>query len=98
MDIEKKRKEKMNLTKVGIRKSCWIFSSRRRRPAQKPTPMSPTHGTHPRESIIINFGKVFEACSHSLGNTCIAGDFDVTQVFPTQVPPRGGSCIWGPTG
>ncbi|KAL2750148.1 hypothetical protein V1477_001644 [Vespula maculifrons] len=53
MDIEKKRKEKMNLTKVGIRKSCWIFSSRRRRPAQKPTPMSPTHGTHPRESIII---------------------------------------------
>ncbi|KAL2751360.1 hypothetical protein V1477_000518 [Vespula maculifrons] len=47
---------------------------------------------------IFNFGKVFEACSHSLGNTCIAGDFDVTKVLPTQVPPRGGSCIWGPTG
>ncbi|KAL2743010.1 LOW QUALITY PROTEIN: hypothetical protein V1477_008499 [Vespula maculifrons] len=25
-----------------------------RRPAQKPTPMSPTHETHPRESLIIN--------------------------------------------
>ncbi|KAL2744585.1 hypothetical protein V1477_007127 [Vespula maculifrons] len=25
-------------------------------------------------------------------------DFDISQVLPTQVPPRGGSCIWGPTG
>ncbi|KAL2723698.1 LOW QUALITY PROTEIN: hypothetical protein V1477_018930 [Vespula maculifrons] len=31
-----------------------FFGTRRRRPAQKPTPMSPTHGTHPRESIIIS--------------------------------------------
>ncbi|KAL2750534.1 hypothetical protein V1477_001324 [Vespula maculifrons] len=25
-------------------------------------------------------------------------DFNISQVLPTQVPPRGGSCIWGPTG
>ncbi|KAL2715107.1 LOW QUALITY PROTEIN: hypothetical protein V1478_014805 [Vespula squamosa] len=24
-------------------------------------------------------------------------DIDISQVLPTQVPPRGGSCIWGPT-
>ncbi|KAL2744587.1 hypothetical protein V1477_007129 [Vespula maculifrons] len=24
-------------------------------------------------------------------------DCDISQVLPTQVPPRGGSCIWGPT-
>ncbi|KAF7419172.1 hypothetical protein HZH68_001825 [Vespula germanica] len=25
-------------------------------------------------------------------------DFEIPQVLPTQVPPLGGCCIWGPTG
>ncbi|KAL2751354.1 hypothetical protein V1477_000512 [Vespula maculifrons] len=77
MDIEKKREEKMNLTKVGYENRAGFLKLELHRK---------------------DFGKVFEACSHSLGNTCIAEDFDVTKVLPTQVPPRGGSCIWGPTG
>ncbi|KAL2744581.1 hypothetical protein V1477_007123 [Vespula maculifrons] len=30
------------------------FFGTERKPAQKPTPMSPTHGSHPRETIIIS--------------------------------------------
>ncbi|KAL2741383.1 hypothetical protein V1477_010444 [Vespula maculifrons] len=24
-------------------------------------------------------------------------DFNISQVLPTQVPPLGSSCVWGPT-
>ncbi|KAL2744590.1 hypothetical protein V1477_007132 [Vespula maculifrons] len=55
MDMEKKRKEKTRQTpaKPEYENRAGFFGTRRRRPAQKPTPMSPTHGTHPKESIII---------------------------------------------
>ncbi|KAL2747424.1 hypothetical protein V1477_004116 [Vespula maculifrons] len=41
--MEKKRKEKPKY------ESRARFFGTERRPAQKPTPMSPTHGTHPRK-------------------------------------------------
>ncbi|KAL2749506.1 hypothetical protein V1477_002446 [Vespula maculifrons] len=36
--------------------------------------------------------------SHPPGSTCVTLDLDISQVIPTQVSPRGGCCIWRPTG
>ncbi|KAL2716563.1 hypothetical protein V1478_014239 [Vespula squamosa] len=36
--------------------------------------------------------------NHSPGSTCIELNFDISQVLPTQVSPRGGCCIWRPMG
>ncbi|KAL2748781.1 hypothetical protein V1477_002901 [Vespula maculifrons] len=83
---------------------------RKRRPAQKPTPMGPSHGSHPRETIIINlmnllpyirkikdFGKVFKYAAIRSEILAAYKKIDVSQVMPTQVPPRGGCCSWRPT-
>ncbi|KAL2738298.1 hypothetical protein V1477_011657 [Vespula maculifrons] len=86
-----------------------FFDTERRKPAQKPTPTSPTHRSHPKEIRIMDLeylfpsiGKIFwknlKERSHSQGDTCSLQDFDISQVLPTQVPPRGGCCIWGPSG
>ena len=48
-----------------------FFDAERRRPAQKPTPMSPTHGTRPRETIIINPDYyIIELCVSKNRNDC----------------------------
>ncbi|KAL2741868.1 hypothetical protein V1477_009497 [Vespula maculifrons] len=31
--------------------------------------------------------------SHSQGDACSLQDFDISHVFPTKVPPRGGCCF-----
>ncbi|KAL2728327.1 hypothetical protein V1477_017603 [Vespula maculifrons] len=45
-----------------------------------------------KSSSIIRSWKNLEERSHSLGNTCSLLVSDVSQVLPTQVPPRGVAC------
>ncbi|KAL2744719.1 hypothetical protein V1477_007261, partial [Vespula maculifrons] len=51
----KERKDNRKITHARVRTmKLKREDGHRMRPAQKPTPMSPTHETHPRETIIIN--------------------------------------------
>ncbi|KAL2730409.1 hypothetical protein V1477_016220 [Vespula maculifrons] len=49
----------LHLTKTGVRKSSSIIDTERGKPAQKPTPTSPTHRSHPKEIRIMNIEYLF---------------------------------------
>ncbi|KAL2728387.1 hypothetical protein V1477_017663 [Vespula maculifrons] len=56
---ERKHNRKETHARVRTMKLKREDGHRIRRPAQKPTPTSPTHGSHPKETKIINFVYLF---------------------------------------
>ncbi|KAF7410258.1 hypothetical protein HZH68_004639 [Vespula germanica] len=61
-----------------------------------------SHANNDQNSAIFNlftYGSIISNVKcHSPGSTCIELDFEILQVPPTQVSPRGGCCIWRPMG
>ncbi|KAL2742392.1 hypothetical protein V1477_010021 [Vespula maculifrons] len=69
-DGHRKEKERWTQPQVEYENPARFFGTERRKPAQKPTPTSPTH----------RFWKNLKERSHSLGDTCSLQDFDILQM------------------